>query len=85
VCASGYRPGCRWTAIEVSAQPDPEESRSPLTHLNPATLHTNPAFSQGVRIDAPGALAVLAEAGGTQSDVAKLTVYLVAGSDARAL
>ena len=22
-----------------------------LTHLNPSGLHTNPAFSQGVRID----------------------------------
>lgn len=29
-----------------------------LTHLNPATLHTNPAFSQGVRIDGGGLLVV---------------------------
>ncbi|HEY3013651.1 MAG TPA: RidA family protein [Nocardioides sp.] len=88
-----------------------------LTHLNPAALPTNPAFSQGVRIDGPGALlvvggqngidaegavvspdageqaaqalrnvlAVLAEAGATQADVAKLSVYLAAGNDARAV
>jgi len=29
-----------------------------LTHLNPATLHTNPAFSQGVRIDGETLLVV---------------------------
>ena len=31
----------------------------PLVHLNPASLHVNPAFSQGVRIDPPGALVVV--------------------------
>lgn len=88
-----------------------------LTHLNPATLPTNPVFSQGVRIAGPGdllvvggqngigpdgavvsgdageqaaqalrnVLAVLDAAGATQADVAKLTVYLVAGNDPRAV
>jgi enamine deaminase RidA (YjgF/YER057c/UK114 family) len=87
-----------------------------LTHLNPATLHRNPAFSQGVVIepgsrlvivggqngvDATGAvvgpglgeqtvqalrnvLSVLHEVGATQEDVARLTIHLVAGSDAMA-
>lgn len=88
----------------------------PLTHLNPASMHRNPAFSQGVVIE-PGSrlivvggqngvdatghvvgpglreqtvqalrnvLAVLAEAGATQEDVAKLTIYLAEGSDAQA-
>ena len=86
-----------------------------LTHLNPATLHTNPAFSQGVRIDSGSllvvggqngtdaagkivsddlgeqtaqvfrnVLAVLAEAGADQRHVAKLTIYVHAGSDVTA-
>ncbi|MGH8953254.1 MAG: RidA family protein [Acidimicrobiia bacterium] len=38
-----------------------------LTHLNPATLHTNPAFSQGVRIDG-GALLIVGGQNGTDPD-----------------
>jgi 2-iminobutanoate/2-iminopropanoate deaminase len=38
-----------------------------LTHLNPATLHTNPAFSQGVRIDS-GSLLVVGGQNGTGPD-----------------
>jgi enamine deaminase RidA (YjgF/YER057c/UK114 family) len=85
----------------------------PLTHINPDSLHRNPAFSQGVLVEGPGALlvvggqngvnasgsvvsadvgeqtaqalrnllAVLAEVGAGPSDVAKLTIYLVAGTD----
>ena len=30
-----------------------------LTHINPAGLHTNPAFSQGVRIDGGGSLLIV--------------------------
>ncbi|MEP6649538.1 MAG: RidA family protein [Lapillicoccus sp.] len=84
-----------------------------LTHLNPESLHHNPAFSQGVLIEGPGSLlvvggqngvdangrvvsedateqsaqalrnviAVLESAGCTQADVARLTIYLVAGVD----
>lgn len=87
-----------------------------LTHLNPDSLHHNPAFSQGVLIEGPGALlvvggqngvdadgavvgddlgtqtqqalrnvlAVLDSAGAGPEHVAKLTIYLVAGSDVRA-
>jgi enamine deaminase RidA (YjgF/YER057c/UK114 family) len=77
-----------------------------ITHLNPPTLHRNPAFSQATLVeggrtlyvggqngtDATGTIvpggakpqalralenvkAILAEAGGDQTDVAKLTVY----------
>ncbi len=85
----------------------------PLTHINPASLHRNPAFSQGVLIEGPGSLlivggqngvdaegnivspelgaqteqalrnllAVLAEVGATQEHVAKMTIYVAAGSD----
>ena len=88
----------------------------PLTHLNPDALHKNPAFSQGVLIEGPGALlvvggqngvdatgavvgpdlgsqtrqalrnviAVLEDAGASQADVAKLTIYLVAPADIQA-
>ena len=84
-----------------------------ITHLNPASLHANPAFSQGTVIpagssivivggqngigpdgqvvgDSVGAqteqalhnlIAVLAEAGATQADVAKMTIILVEGVD----
>lgn len=84
-----------------------------VKHLNPKSLHANPAFSQGVLIEGPGALlvvggqngvdatgavvsddfgeqsaqafrnvlAVLEEAGASQADVAKLTIYLAEGSD----
>jgi enamine deaminase RidA (YjgF/YER057c/UK114 family) len=84
-----------------------------VTQLNPATLHSNPAFSQGTVIpagsnivivggqngvgadgevvsDSLGAqteqafhnlIAVLAEAGATPADVAKLTIILVEGAD----
>jgi len=38
-----------------------------LTHVNPATLHTNPAFSQGVRIDG-GTLLVVGGQNGTDAD-----------------
>lgn len=84
-----------------------------ITHLNPASLHVNPAFSQGTVIP-PGStivvvggqngvgsdgevvgdslgeqteqalrnlLAVLAEAGATQADVAKLNIVIVEGGD----
>ena len=87
-----------------------------LTHLNPPSMHRNPAFSQGVVIE-PGSrlivvggqngvdasgqvvsadlreqtaqalrnvLAVLAEVGASQEDVAKLTIHLVDGSDVQA-
>jgi 2-iminobutanoate/2-iminopropanoate deaminase len=37
-----------------------------LTHLNPPTLHTNPAFSQGVRIDG-GSLIVVGGQNGTDA------------------
>jgi 2-iminobutanoate/2-iminopropanoate deaminase len=37
-----------------------------LTHLNPSGLHTNPAFSQGVRIDG-GNLVVVGGQNGTDS------------------
>lgn len=37
----------------------------PLHHLNPDSLHRNPAFSQGVRIDPPGALVVVGGQNGT--------------------
>ena len=84
-----------------------------ITHLNPASLNANPAFSQGTVIpagssivivggqngigpdgevvgDSIGAqteqamrnlIAVLAEAGATPADVAKLTIILVEGVD----
>jgi 2-iminobutanoate/2-iminopropanoate deaminase len=84
-----------------------------ITHLNPASLFRNPAFSQGtvipegssivivggqngvgpdgqvvgdsIRVQTEQAirnlLDVLAEAGATQADVAKLTIYLVEGVD----
>ena len=86
-----------------------------ITHLNPAALHRNPAFSHGTIVDGGGrliivggqngvgadgavvgsdlaaqtrqalrnVLAVLAAGGATQADVVKLTIYLVAGHDAR--
>jgi enamine deaminase RidA (YjgF/YER057c/UK114 family) len=37
----------------------------PLTHLNPETLHRNPAFSQGVLIEPPGALVIVGGQNGT--------------------
>ena len=84
-----------------------------VTHLNPASLHDNPAFSQGTVIPAGSSivivggqngvgpdgqvvgdsigvqteqayrnlLAVLAEAGATPADVAKLNILLVEGVD----
>jgi 2-iminobutanoate/2-iminopropanoate deaminase len=83
-----------------------------ITHLNPASLPKNPAFSQGTLFGPVGrllvvggqngvtadgligedlgaqtrqalrnVLAVLAEAGAAQQDVAKLTIHLVAGQD----
>jgi 2-iminobutanoate/2-iminopropanoate deaminase len=84
-----------------------------ITHLNPPSLHANPAYSQGTVIprgssivivggqNGVGAdgkvvgdsiaaqteqatrnlLSVLAEAGATQADVAKLTIILVDGVD----
>ncbi len=86
-----------------------------LTHSNPPSMHSNPAFSQGVLLEGPGRLLVvggqngvdanghvvspdfaeqtrqamvnlrkvLAEAGAGPQDVAKLTIYLAAGQDAR--
>lgn len=87
-----------------------------LEHINPPSMHHNPAFSQGVLqvgpgrllvvggqngVDANGAIVsdelgeqskqamrnlvtVLEEAGAKRQDVAKLTIYLAAGQDARA-
>jgi enamine deaminase RidA (YjgF/YER057c/UK114 family) len=84
-----------------------------VIHLNPASLHTNPAFSQGTIIPAGSSIvivggqngvgadgevvgdtigvqteqalrnliAVLAEAGATQADVAKMNISLVEGVD----
>ena len=84
-----------------------------ITHLNPASMHSNPAFSQGTVIPAGSKLVivggqngigpdgevagdtigaqteqamrnlitVLAEAGATPADVAKLTIILVEGVD----
>ena len=43
----------------------PEDDPTPLSHLNPDSLHRNPAFSQGVRIDPPGALVVVGGQNGT--------------------
>jgi enamine deaminase RidA (YjgF/YER057c/UK114 family) len=37
----------------------------PLTHLNPDTLHVNPAFSQGVLIQPPGNLLIVGGQDGT--------------------
>lgn len=85
----------------------------PVTHLNPASMHANPAFSQGTLIPAGSSIvivggqngvgadgevigdsigpqteqalrnliAVLAEAGATPADVAKLNIILVEGAD----
>ena len=39
----------------------------PLSHVNPYSLHRNPAFSQGVRIDPPGALLVVGGQDGTDA------------------
>lgn len=84
-----------------------------ITHLNPESMHANPAFSQGTVIPAGSKLvivggqngigpdgevagdsigaqteqamrnlvAVLAEAGATPADVAKLNIILVEGVD----
>jgi enamine deaminase RidA (YjgF/YER057c/UK114 family) len=38
-----------------------------LTHLNPSMLHTNPAFSQGVRIDG-GTLVIVGGQNGTDAE-----------------
>lgn len=84
-----------------------------IQHLNPATMHTSPAYSQGTvatgtrlihvggqnGVDTGGTLAdgavkqseqalrnvlaVLAEAGASQADVAKMTVHLVDSVDLR--
>jgi enamine deaminase RidA (YjgF/YER057c/UK114 family) len=82
-----------------------------ITHLNPASMHRNPAFSHGVLVENPSkliivggqngvdasgqlvsddlgaqtrqalqnVLAVLKEAGASQKDVIKLTIYMAAG------
>ena len=39
----------------------------PLTHLNPGTLHVNPAFSQGVLIEPPGSLLIVGGQDGTDA------------------
>jgi enamine deaminase RidA (YjgF/YER057c/UK114 family) len=84
-----------------------------ITHLNPASMHVNPAFSQGTVIPAGASIVivggqngvgpdgqvvgdtvgvqteqalqnlitVLAEAGATPADVAKLNIILVEGVD----
>ena len=59
-----------------------------LTHLNPAGLHTNPAFSNDLGEQTKQAfrnvLAVLAEAGADQRNVARLNIHLQAGGDVTA-
>ncbi|MFN8638167.1 MAG: RidA family protein [Dehalococcoidia bacterium] len=40
----------------------------PLTHLNPPSLHRNPAFSQGVLIEGPGSLLVVGGQNGVDAD-----------------
>lgn len=84
-----------------------------ITHLNPTSMHANPAFSQGTVIPAGASIVivggqngvgadgevvgdslaaqteqalrnvitVLAEAGATPGDVAKLTILIVDGGD----
>ncbi len=84
-----------------------------ITHLNPASMHANPAFSQGTVIPAGSSIVivggqngigpdgevvgdsiglqteqalrnvitVLAEAGATPADVAKMNIILVEGQD----
>ena len=87
-----------------------------ITHLNPAGMHSSPAFSQGTIVP-PGSrivfvggqngvgadgkvvgdtieaqteqalrnvLTVLAEAGATQADVAKLNIHIIQGTDVNA-
>lgn len=39
-----------------------------ITHLNPDTLHRNPAFSQGVVVDQPGRLIVVGGQNGTDAN-----------------
>jgi 2-iminobutanoate/2-iminopropanoate deaminase len=39
-----------------------------ITHLNPATLHHNPAFSQGVLLEGPGRLLVVGGQNGVGPD-----------------
>ncbi len=39
----------------------------PLTHVNPDTLHVNPAFSQGVLIQPPGSLLIVGGQNGTDA------------------
>lgn len=39
----------------------------PLTHVNPDTLHRNPAFSQGVLIEPPGSLLIVGGQNGTDA------------------
>jgi enamine deaminase RidA (YjgF/YER057c/UK114 family) len=90
-----------------------EERPMAISHLNPVTMHSNPAFSQGTVIPAGSSIvivggqngvgadgqvvgdsigpqteqamrnliAVLAEAGATPADVAKLNILLVEGVD----
>jgi len=90
-----------------------------VTHINPAALHTNPAFSQATLVthgpgeggrtlyigeqngtDSTGAisgdyadqtrqalrnvLAILAEVGADQSNVARMTIYIAEGQDPNA-
>ncbi len=87
-----------------------------IIHLNPTSMHHNPAFSQGVLVDNPGKLVivggqngvdasgnlvsdelgaqtrqalrnvleVLKEAGASQKDVIKLTIYIMAGQSVQA-
>ncbi|MCC6236113.1 MAG: RidA family protein [Dehalococcoidia bacterium] len=40
----------------------------PLTHINPASLHRNPAFSQGVLIEGAGALLVVGGQNGVDAE-----------------
>lgn len=39
-----------------------------LTHLNPESMHHNPAFSQGVLVEGPGALVVVGGQNGVDSE-----------------
>jgi 2-iminobutanoate/2-iminopropanoate deaminase len=87
-----------------------------LEHINPATLHKNPVFSQGISVEGAGklifvggqngtgpdgkivasdlsgqteqalknVLAVLKEAGATQTNVVRMIIYVVKGQEIEA-